>query len=91
MFLKSRQRSAGVKAKCCCEVAELSYARFRALSQQHPDLIFTVATQMANRLVRTTQKVSDLAFLDITEQSRPHAHGAIKATGCSHPSSRYAD
>ena len=66
MFLKSRQRSAGVKAKCCCEVAELSYARFRALSQQHPDLIFTVATQMANRLVRTTQKVSDLAFLDVT-------------------------
>ena len=66
MFLKSRQRSAGVKAKCCCEVAELSYARFRALSQQYPDLVFAVATQMANRLVRTTQKVSDLAFLDVT-------------------------
>ena len=31
MFLKSRQRSAGVKAKCCCKVAEFSYARFRAL------------------------------------------------------------
>ena len=66
MFLKSRQRSAGVKAKCCCEVAGLSYARFRALSQQYPDLVFAVATQMANRLVRTTQKVSDLAFLDVT-------------------------
>ena len=34
MFLKSRQRSAGVKAKCCCEVAELSYARSRALSSE---------------------------------------------------------
>ena len=31
MFLDSWQRSAGVKAKCHCELAELSYARFRAL------------------------------------------------------------
>jgi CRP/FNR family cyclic AMP-dependent transcriptional regulator len=66
MFLDSRQRSAAIKAKFACEVAELSYTRFRALSQQHPDLIFAVAKQMANRLVRTTQKVSDLAFLDVT-------------------------
>lgn len=66
MFLDSWQRSAGVKAKCHCELAELSYARFRALSQQYPDLLFAFAKQMANRLVRTTQKVSDLAFLDVT-------------------------
>ena len=66
MFLDNRQRSAGVKAKCHCELAEVSYTRFRALSQQHPDLVFAVAKQMANRLVRTTQKVSDLAFLDVT-------------------------
>ena len=66
MFLDSRQRSAGVKAKCHCEVAELSYLRFRALSQAHPELVFAVAKQMANRLVHTTQKVSDLAFLDVT-------------------------
>ena len=32
MFLDNRQRSAGVKAKCHCELAELSYTRFRALS-----------------------------------------------------------
>jgi CRP/FNR family cyclic AMP-dependent transcriptional regulator len=49
MFLDSRQRSAAIKAKFACEVAELSYTRFRALSQQHPDLIFAVAKQMANR------------------------------------------
>ena len=34
-FLDNRQRSAGVKAKCHCELAELSYTRFRVLSQQH--------------------------------------------------------
>ena len=66
MFLDNRQRSAGVKAKCHCELAEFSYTRFRVLSQQHPDLVFAVAKQMANRLVRTTQKVSDVAFLDVT-------------------------
>ena len=44
----------------------MSDARLRALSQEYPDLVFAVATQMANRLVRTTQKVSDLAFLDVT-------------------------
>lgn len=66
MFLKNRQRSAAIKAKFDCEVAELSYSTFRALSQEYPDLVFEVARQMANRLVRTTQKVSDLAFLDVT-------------------------
>ena len=66
MFLDSRQRSAAIKAKFDCEVAELSYSRFRLLSQAYPDLVFEVAKQMANRLVRTTQKVSDLAFLDVT-------------------------
>ena len=66
MFLKNRQRSAAIKAKFDCEVAELSYSSFRALSQDHSDLLFEVARQMANRLVRTTQKVSDLAFLDVT-------------------------
>ena len=66
MFLKNRQRSAAIKAKFDCEVAELSYSTFRALSQEYPDLVFEVARQMANRLVRTTQKVGDLAFLDVT-------------------------
>ena len=66
MVLKNRQRSAAIKAKFDCEVAELSYSTFRALSQKYPDLVFEVARQMANRLVRTTQKVSDLAFLDVT-------------------------
>ena len=30
------------------------------------DLLYAVGKQMAERLARTTQKVSDLAFLDVT-------------------------
>jgi CRP/FNR family cyclic AMP-dependent transcriptional regulator len=59
-------RSAWVRAKAECEVAEISYAKFHELSTQHPDLIFSVGQQMANRLRKTTRKVGNLAFLDVT-------------------------
>jgi CRP/FNR family cyclic AMP-dependent transcriptional regulator len=59
-------RTAWVKAKTECEVAELSYAKFREVAHKHTDLIYAVSNQMAERLRRTTQKVSDLAFLDVT-------------------------
>ena len=56
---------AWVKAKTECEVAELSYSKFRELAERHTDLLYAVGRQMADRLNRTTQKVSDLAF-DVT-------------------------
>lgn len=59
-------RSAWVRAKSECEVAELSYTKFRELSQQYPDLLYAVGLQMANRLRNTTRKVGNLAFLDVT-------------------------
>jgi CRP/FNR family cyclic AMP-dependent transcriptional regulator len=48
------------------EVAELSYAKFKELAEKHTQLLYAVGRQMADRLNRTTQKVSDLAFLDVT-------------------------
>jgi CRP/FNR family cyclic AMP-dependent transcriptional regulator len=47
-------------------VGELSYAKFKELSEKHVELLYAVGRQMAGRLQRTTQKVSDLAFLDVT-------------------------
>ena len=35
-------------------------------ADKHPELLYAVGRQMADRLCRTTQKVSDLAFLDVT-------------------------
>lgn len=60
------QRSAWVRAKTECEVGEISYAKFRELTQQDPEILYTLGRQMADRLRKTTRKVGDLAFLDVT-------------------------
>ncbi|MCK7599049.1 cAMP-activated global transcriptional regulator CRP [Microbulbifer sp. CAU 1566] len=59
-------RSAWVRTKTECEVAEISYSKFQELTRQHPEFLFNLATQMALRLRNTTRKVGDLAFLDVT-------------------------
>ncbi|TWH64844.1 CRP/FNR family cyclic AMP-dependent transcriptional regulator [Azomonas agilis] len=59
-------RSAWVRAKTECEVAEVSYSKFREITQAEPDILYTVGRQMAERLRNTTRKVGDLAFLDVT-------------------------
>lgn len=59
-------RSAWVKAKTECEVAELGYQKFVEISQRDSGMLFELATQLADRLGKTTQKVGDLAFLDVT-------------------------
>lgn len=59
-------RSAWVRAKGPCEVAEISYTKFHEISDQHPEILFAMGKQLAHRLRVTTQKVGDLAFLDVT-------------------------
>ena len=60
------KRTAWVKAKSECEVAELGYQKFTELSQRDSGMLYEVAAQLADRLDKTTQKVGDLAFLDVT-------------------------
>ena len=66
LFDPDDARSAWVRAKTECEVAELSYAKFRELSDKHPEVVFAIGNQLARRLRETTRKVGDLAFLDVT-------------------------
>ena len=66
LFDESASRSAWIKAKTECEVAEISYTRFKELSQADADILFAVSAQLAGRLRATTRKVGDLAFLDVT-------------------------
>jgi CRP/FNR family cyclic AMP-dependent transcriptional regulator len=66
MFGEKGTRTAWVKAKIECEVAELSYAKFSELSRKDSGMLYQLASQLAERLGRTTQKVGDLAFLDVT-------------------------
>lgn len=66
LFEQDDPRSAWVRAKTECEVAEISYTKFHEIAVDHPEFLFAVGTQMAKRLRNTTRKVGDLAFLDVT-------------------------
>lgn len=66
LFEAEPSRSAWVKAKTECEVAEVSYAKFRQLTREDAEILFAVSAQLAGRLRATTRKVGDLAFLDVT-------------------------
>ncbi|HEC20667.1 MAG TPA: cAMP-activated global transcriptional regulator CRP [Gammaproteobacteria bacterium] len=66
LFGGESNRSAFVRAKTKCELAEISYSRFRQLSEKDPGILFELASQMALRLRRTSQKVGNLAFMDVT-------------------------
>lgn len=59
-------RSAWVRAKAECEVAEISYLKFNEISDRNPQFVKALGKQMARRLRNTTRKVGDLAFLDVT-------------------------
>ena len=66
LFEKQDSRSAWVRAKTECEVGEISYVKFKELTETQPDILYALGSQMADRLRKTTQKVGDLAFVDVT-------------------------
>ncbi|WP_241546847.1 cAMP-activated global transcriptional regulator CRP [Thiohalobacter thiocyanaticus] len=66
LFGENVTRSAWVRTRSECELAEISYAKFRQLAQEDAEILFALATQMAARLRTTSRKVTDLAFLDVT-------------------------
>lgn len=66
LFDQETQRSAWVITRTSCEVAEAEYAQFQQMSELTPAMLFELASQMASRLRRTSAKVRDLAFLDVT-------------------------
>ncbi len=65
LFDEQKKRSAWVRARGQCEVAEIGYTRFRQLAKEDPDILFELATQMALRLRRTSGMVGRLAFMDV--------------------------
>ncbi len=66
LFGEDSNRSAWIRTKSQCELAEISYSRYRQLAEDDPGILFALAGQMATRLRNTSRKVSDLAFLDVT-------------------------
>ncbi len=66
LFETLEARSACVRTKTECDIAEISYVSFTAYSRQHPEILYTIGKQMAHRLRSTTKRVADLSFLDVT-------------------------
>ncbi len=58
-------RTAFVRAKTKSDIAKISYEKLKSLHSIFPELLFSIASQMALRLRRTSRKVSDLAFTDV--------------------------
>ncbi len=66
LFQQEKNRSAWIRARSQCEIAEISYTKFRRLAREDPDILFALASQMAIRLRRTSGTVTRLAFMDVT-------------------------
>jgi CRP/FNR family transcriptional regulator, cyclic AMP receptor protein len=71
MFMPKPTRSVTVRTRSACELAEISYAKleqlFRGELQPYTkDILYAIGHQLTERLVATSQKVSHLAFLDVT-------------------------
>ena len=65
LFEEGHNRTAFVRAKSKSNIAKISYEKLKTLHSIFPDLLFSIAAQMAIRLRRTSRKVSDLAFTDV--------------------------
>ena len=65
LFDDEHYRTAFVRARTKCEIAQIGYERLKNMQSLFPDLLFAIASQMAIRLRKTSRKVSDLAFTDV--------------------------
>jgi CRP/FNR family cyclic AMP-dependent transcriptional regulator len=88
-LFETNPRSARIRAKTNCELGELSYKKFLKLSENHPELLFAVARQLAKQLASTSTKVRDLAFMDVSGRvagalinlcQQPDAHPMVDCT-----------
>lgn len=65
LFPDQKLRSAIVRTRAPTLVAEVDYQRFRQYVRERPDIMFEVAGQLSARLRDTSQRLGDLAFLDV--------------------------
>ena len=70
VFKEPEMRKVTVKTRCPCYLAEVSYERFRdmlknELLEYAPDLLYMIGEQLSERLLTTSRKFTDLAFMDV--------------------------
>jgi CRP/FNR family cyclic AMP-dependent transcriptional regulator len=66
LFKETIDRSAMVVARTACEIAEISYVQYRKLVEEDAEILFMLSGQIFDRLIKTSQKVRDLIFLDVS-------------------------
>ncbi len=70
VFKGAEIRQVSVKTRTKCQLAEISYDRFhqslkRELRDYAPQILFMLGEQISSRLLITSRKYQDLAFLDV--------------------------
>ena len=79
-------RSAWIKAKTDCKISEISYSKFRELSNTNPKFMRALTKQITSRLKETTKKASSLAFLDVTGRVARTLHDlCLQPDAMTHP------
>ena len=71
LFAPQPKRSVCIRARSKCELAEISYSKLQHLLDNEmkdhaKPLLYDLGRQLSDRLTKTSRKVSDLAFLDVT-------------------------
>jgi len=90
LFPEQKTRTAEVRTRTQVLVAEIGYESFRRFIREHPEVMLLLAGQLAQRLRATTQRLADLAFLDVQGRvaheilnlcrqpdAQPHARGTL--------------
>ena len=90
LFPEQKTRTAEVRTRTQALVAEIGYDNFRRFLREHPEIMLALAGQLAQRLRATTQRLTDLAFLDVQGRvaheilnlcrqpdAQPHARGTL--------------
>ena len=71
LFAPQPERSVCIRARSKCELAEITYSKLQhlldnELKDHAKPFLYDLGRQLSDRLTKTSRKVSDLAFLDVT-------------------------
>ena len=72
LFIETEQRGVALRTRTACELAEISYERLQSLlvaqANDATRLLYSIGTQISQRLLDTSRKAGRLAFLDVTDR-----------------------
>ena len=70
LFYRTKNRNAYVRTKTECKLAKIKYTKLQALfgselKEEQAEILKAVGLQLSQRLITTSRKVSQLAFMDV--------------------------